>query len=164
MRALKRPAKRTIVTQVERATFLLNLLEKHAMHRLILIVAGMSILLVFGGLHLSHEQARAQDSSEVVADTFAHYARQSLEVGDKVLFASSSGIILLTEEQSKTLAKGHPRRSQATVTKIGTDYIVLRADETGSTYSEAFGTDMIETVIRFESIASFRNFVSAKAQ
>lgn len=134
------------------------------MHRPILVVAGLAILVVFGGLHLSHDHATAQDSSEVVADTFAHYARQSLEVGDKVLFASSSVIVLLTEEQSKTLAKGHPRRSLATVTKIGTDYIVLRADETGSTYSQAFGTDMIETVIRFESIASFRKFVIAKAQ
>ncbi len=133
------------------------------MHRLILIVVGMSIVLALGGRHLVRNDAHAQDSSQVVADTFADYAKRSLHVGAKVLFASSSGVVLLTEEQSKTLAKAYPK-NLATVTKIGTDYFVLRAEETAGTHSRAFGTDMIETVIRFESIASFRKFVNAKAQ
>ena len=135
------------------------------MHRPILIVAGLAILVVFGALHLSHDHAAAQDRSDAVADTFAHYARQSLEVGDKVLFASDSGVILLNEEQTKilALAKGRPR-DLATVTKIGKDYLVLRADAIPGAYSRAFGTDLVETVIRFESIVSLRKFVNAKAQ
>lgn len=135
------------------------------MHRPVLIVAGLAILVVFGALHLSDNHATAQDSSNAVPDTFAHYARQSLNVGDKVLFASGSGVVLLSEEQTKilALAKSQPR-DLATVTKIGTDYVVLRADQTSGSYSRAFGTDMVETVIRFESIASLRKFVDANAQ
>ena len=40
--------------------------EIHIMHRPILVVAGLAILVVFGGLHLSHDHATAQDSSEVM--------------------------------------------------------------------------------------------------
>ena len=133
------------------------------MHRLILIVIGMSMLLAFGGRHLVRNDAHAQDSPQDVADTFVDYAKRSLHVGDRVLFASSSGVVLLTEEQSKTLAKADSKHV-ATVTKIETDYFVLRIEGTDGTYGRALGTDMIETVIRFESIVSFRKFVNAKAQ
>ena len=133
------------------------------MHRIILVVTGITVLAMFGGQHLVRNAARAQDSPQVVGDTFVDYAKRSLHVGDKVLFASSSGVVLLTDEQSKTLAKSYPKHL-ATVTKIGSDYFVLRAEEAGGTYGRAFGTDMIETVIRFESIASFRKFVDAKGQ
>ena len=111
------------------------------MHRIILVVTGITILAMFGGQHLVRNAARAQDSPQVVGDTFVDYAKRSLHVGDKVLFASSSGVVLLTEEQSKILAKGYPKHL-ATVTKIGSDYFVLTAEATGGTYSRAFGTDI----------------------
>ena len=131
------------------------------MHRLILFVAGLAILVVFGGQRLSNNQANAQDTPGVVATTFADYAKQSLKVGDKALFsAGSSIVVLLTEDQSIALST-YPK-GLVTVTGIGKDYFVVRGEKSAGSYSKAFGTDMMESVVRFESVTAFSKFVSSK--
>ena len=131
------------------------------MHRLILIVAGLAILLVFGGQRLSNNHANAQGTPEAVATTFVDYAKQSLQVGDKVLFESnSSTIVLLTKEQSKLLSN-YPKDLK-TVTRIGTDYFVVRGERSGDTYSNAFATDTFESVVRFDSVTEIGRFVKTE--
>ena len=51
-------------------------------------------------------------------------------------------------------------KNLVTVTGIGKDYFVVRAETSRSTYSNAFGTRTIERVIRFDAVTEFLSYVN----
>ena len=139
---------------------------EHVMYRLILGVVGLAVLLAIGGLRLSNDHANAQETPRVGGNSFGEFARQSLQVGDVVLFQSESSssvvVTLLTKEQV-TVLSNRPRGLN-TVKQVGEDYFVVGEDSPRGTFSDAFGTRTIERVVPFRAVTEFRRFVGKKEQ
>lgn len=127
------------------------------MHRSIPMVVGASVLLLLGGRYIVQSHVDAQDSALPAADTYANYAKRSLHVGDQVVYVGTT-VLFLTKEQSKQLST-RLRGEMATVTGIGKDYFVVRA-EAGKNTGLEMGPSMIEKAVRFDAIKEFQKYVN----